>query len=176
MRWYSRFVPELSSDARDSGITSEKYRISRIVLARLTAEEYLRSFWWFALIVPVFGITCLLFGSGLLQVIGFMAILWPFSIPARAILSSSKASKLLARGTWVRFEDQTLYFCADEGTGLKLSLNAVRDIVVRGDYLLIRMRRFGFVPILRTALPEGSLSALQAAIAKTKRQALRSPN
>ena len=152
MRWYSRFVPELSSDASESGFTSAKYRISRIVLARLTAEEYLRSFWWFALIVPVFGITCLLFGSGLLQVIGFMAILWPFSIPARAILSSSKASKLLSRGTWVRFEEQTLYFCADEGTGLKLSLNAVRDIVVRGEYVLIRLRHFGFVPIPMSAL------------------------
>jgi hypothetical protein len=153
MRWYSASVP----------LTSKKYRVSRIVLARLAAEEYVRTFWWFVLIIPIFGVICLAFGSGLLQVIGFMAVLWPFSIPARAVLSSSKAAKLLTRGTWVKLENGTFFFSAEDGKGLKLSLSSVRDVVVRGDYALVRMRRFGFIPIARAALAEGDLEKLLAA-------------
>jgi hypothetical protein len=145
-------------------VISQQYRVSRIILARLSAEEYIRSFWWFILIIPTFGLACLIFGSGLLQIIGWMAVLWPFSIPARSVISSSKAGKLLSRGTRVELKNGTLYFSSDDGKGLKLELWAARDVVVRGEYALVRMRRFGFVPIPVSALPTDGVDQLTQAI------------
>lgn len=124
----------------------------------LTAREYIRSFWWFAISTPLFGIFAVIFGTGFLQVIGLMAIFWPFSIPARAVLTTSKSSKLFTEGCWVEVSVDRLAFFGDKAEPKRLRMvvepNAVRDLVDRGAFQLVRTRRLGFIPI-RTAALEG---------------------
>jgi len=56
-------------------IKSDVYRLSRLELAYVTGEEYLRTYWWWALTVPVFGIAAMILGQGAVKVIGLMAFL-----------------------------------------------------------------------------------------------------
>ena len=147
---------------------SKRYQISRVELARLAAEEYVRSFWWFLGITPLFGIVALVTTTGLLQVIGWFAILWPFSIPARAVISSSRAGKLFAKGTWFKLEDGVLYFHGDDGKGMKLTLRGVRDAVMRGEFLVLRTRRYGIVPIPVGAVSQDELRYLLESVGKAR--------
>lgn len=127
------------------------FQIPRIQLAYLASEEYLRSLWWFAATVPVFGILMVIFGQGILQIIGFTALLWPFSIPARGIASTSKASNLFSQGCYGELSDEylTFYDTSNRPTPLrwKIPLSHVRDVIERREYYLVRMRRLGFVAI-----------------------------
>lgn len=150
-------MAERSSIGHNHGvtITTASYRLGRYELMLLTALEYLRSFWWFVIITPIFGVVAIAFGSGLLQVIGMMAVLWPFSIPARAILSTNRSARLFTGGCHLVADEDKLIFLADatEPKRLRMVLEppAIRDAVERGRYLLVRTRRLGFAPILRSA-------------------------
>lgn len=129
------------------GCSTSEYRISRYDLARLATEEYLRTFWWLAAIVPSFGIITLILSRGILQIIGYLALLWPFTIPARAILSTSKAARLFLNGTRMTCEDDTIFFHAKDGKGLKLQLDSVRGTVQRRGFTLIQFRSWNPVPL-----------------------------
>ncbi len=124
-----------------------EYRISRYDLARLATEEYLRSFWWFVMIVPSFGLVALVFGQGILQIVGYLALLWPFTIPARAILSTNKASRLFRNGTKLTTSDSAMFFHSPDGKGLKLDLDSVRGVVERREYTLVQFRSWNPVPL-----------------------------
>jgi hypothetical protein len=132
-------------------VKTQPYRISRTRLAWLASEEYLRSFWWFALTTPIAGIFLMVYGQGFLPAVGLMGFAWPFSIPARAVLSSSKASRLFTNGCLAEVGDEflTFYDTSDRHPPLRwrLPLVRVRDVVIRGDCLLVRMRKLGFAPI-----------------------------
>jgi hypothetical protein len=136
----------LSGESAET-IESKRFQISRVQLAMLASEEYVRSFWWIVAIIPAFGLIAVLFGHGVLQVVGLTALLWPFSIPARSVLSSSRAGKLLAAGTRMTADGTAIYLHSDSGGGMKLDLASVRDLVVRHGYYLVRLRRLGFIPI-----------------------------
>jgi hypothetical protein len=132
-------------------LKTRPFQVSRTRLAYLAGEEYLRTLWWFAGTVPVFGILMLIFGRGALQIIGLMGILWPISIPARGIVSTGKAGKLFSRGCFATLDEEnlTFYDTSDRPTPLrwKLPLSQVRDVVERRDFYLVRMRLLSFVPI-----------------------------
>ena len=136
----------------------------------MTAQEYLRSFWWFVIATPIFGLLALFFGDGLLKVIGMMAILWPFSIPARSILSSSKSARLFTQGCRLDATPERLIFTSEPGQQRQLRMMleppTIRDLVDRGAYLLVRMRRLGFVPIAKSAFGEGGEMAFKEMFAR----------
>lgn len=121
------------------------------------AKEYLRTFWWMVAVVPAFGVAALLFGNGILQAIGLMAILWPISIPARSVVSTAKASRLFSSGVrMVLFEDRIEFQGQTPGPNGKplrmtLPLGNVRDVVRRGDWLLVRTMRLEFDPVSASA-------------------------
>lgn len=129
------------------------YRLTRTELAYLSAREYLRSFWWFVVAVPLFGVIAVLFGEGVLKVIGMTALLWPFSIPARSILATRRASRLLTGGCRLFAFPDRLEFRGEtpaaNGKPYRMIVNQseVRDVVRRKEYLLVRTYRFSFVPI-----------------------------
>ena len=126
---------------------TREYKVSRLQLAYLASEEYLRTFWWYVAVVPVFGIIALLIGNGMLQAVGLMAILWPISIPARALFSTTKASRLLDAGTWMAVRDGEILFHGPDRRGLKITVDSIRDSVIRQRHVLVRTRRLGFVPV-----------------------------
>lgn len=128
-------------------IQSVRFRVPRYVLARLASEEYVRTFWWFVIPVPAFGVIALAVGQGILQVVGMFAVLWPLSIPARSVLVTSKVGRALAAGLVLRLDNEKLQLVADDGGGSQLSLAAVKDLVLRNGFFLIRMRTTGFIPV-----------------------------
>ncbi|RYG25424.1 hypothetical protein EON82_07210 [bacterium] len=113
----------------------------------------MRTYWWFVAIVPAFGLIVLLFGPGVMKAMGLMAVLWPISLPARAIFGTSKTGKLLEKGACASLADGVLYLHGAEGAGFKLSLSTVRRIERRRGFFVLVLARGAFV-----ALPEGALS------------------
>lgn len=140
---------------------TSSYRLTRTDFARLAAVEYLRSFWWFFAIIPLFGLILIIFTSGLLQVIGMTAILWPFSIPARSVLNTTKASRLFTGGCRLAVFEDRLEFRGEKperksGKPLRLIVkeNEIRDVVRRGDYLLVRTYRLRSAPVAVAAFAD----------------------
>ena len=131
-------------------IQTSEYRVSRSELALLASGEYLRNFWWFVLVTPLFGVLAFVFTSGLLQVIGLMAILWPFSIPARAVLSTSKSARLF-RSCYMKADEDAVTFYGSETQPKQLRfqvpLAAIRSVRETRDFVILQTRRYGFAPI-----------------------------
>jgi hypothetical protein len=123
------------------------YRIPRYLLARLAAEEYVRQFWWFVLIIPTFGIVAAVFGSGLLQVIGYFAILWPATIPARSILGAWRTGTFFSDGVDLALSEGNLLFTGKLGKGMKLKLSSVRSVQKRYGFLMLRFGIGEFVAV-----------------------------
>ena len=127
-------------------LRTETFRVSRLALAYLGVAQYLRAFWWFAAAIPLFGLIALVVGSGLLQVMGLMALLWPLSLPARAIFATSKAGKLLERGAWASLEGSTLFLHGEED-GAKLDLATVRRVERRRGFIVLSLARGDFLAL-----------------------------
>jgi hypothetical protein len=117
--------------------SEQPFQIPRYILARLAAEIYVRSFWWFIIIPPVFGVICLFSGSQLLYGVGMLGVLWPITIPARAAFISAAAGKFFSKPVRVVLSANTLYFYGSESRGMKLSLANVRKIEERHGYILL---------------------------------------
>lgn len=134
-------------------IQTKPYVVSRLRLAYIAAEEYFRTFWYFVVPIPIGGIAMMALGQGILQVIGLFALLWPFSIPARSILISTKASRLFSSGVVMRAGDEEIEFLGTQpgknGKPLRMAIpyGIVRDTVYRQGMLIMRTYRLAFVPI-----------------------------
>jgi hypothetical protein len=141
-------------------IKSEPYSIPRIVLARLTALYYLRTF-WFVLLGPfLFGIVLLFVGPNqTARIFGLILAIWPMTVFSRALLLTGKAAKLWGKPTTVTLAEDGYYFESqgEPVSRLKLRFESIRRVIPLGRYLLFQTRRFGFVPIPDDALPTDAL-------------------
>lgn len=88
----------------------------------------------------------LVLGSGVLQVMGLMALLWPLSLPARAIFATSKAGRLMERGAWASLEGTTL-FVHGEDEGVRLDLAAARRVERRRGFIVLSLARGDFLAL-----------------------------
>ena len=152
-------------------IVTKVYRISRTEFAWLASEEYLRSFWWFAASVPAFGLIAVIVGDGALRMIGAMAILWPFSIPARSVASTSKSSRLFTIGCHVEADENEITFIGEYANEKRLRFRVetykFKEAKRRKGMVLIRTRIPGFLPIREEAFEsEDDIQAFIALIAK----------
>jgi hypothetical protein len=152
-----------------SAIETRPYTVPRLRLAYLAVEEYVRTFWFFIVAVPLGGIVMLAVGDRTLQAIGFLAVLWPMSIPARAIMITTKASRLFATGAVMRAGDEEIEFLGTtpgpNGKPLRMALarDGIRDVVRRQGMLLLRTYRLTFAPVDPNAFPdEATQNAFEA--------------
>ena len=143
---------------------SESYQIDRFTLATVATREYLKQFWWYVAIIPTFGLLCLIFGYGPIQVIGVTALMWPLTIPGRAALTTGKTGRLFAQGTYVTWDDRALYFHATDGGGMKLEWAVIRKVVINGNFLVFRTRRLGFIPIPLASITDSQRENLLARV------------
>jgi hypothetical protein len=129
------------------------------------ALEYLRLFWWFAAIIPLFGLFAVIVGSGAVRAVGAMALLWPITIPSRSLMATGRAGRMFSAGCHMEADDENVTFSGnpDRQPRLRfvLPMSDIRDLLDRGDYLLLRTRRFGFVPIPLEAFDEGGREAFE---------------
>lgn len=126
-------------------------------MSQLAIREYIRTFWFAVAAVPLFGILALIFAGPAFRLVGLVAIVWPFSIPARSLLVTNKSAKLFRAGVVLRLLDDAIEVRGEgvqkngKRLRLELPLHDVRDAVDRGNFLLIRTMRFGYVPIVKSA-------------------------
>jgi len=139
------------------------FHLSRTELARFSAFEYVRTFWWFIGVIPLFGVIMMIWTNGLMQIIGMFAFLWPFTIPARAVLTTTKSSRLFTGGCKLFVYEDRLEFIGQsplkDGKYPRMIIEMfnVRDVVKRGDKFLVRTIKLGMLPISAEALtPEQS--------------------
>ncbi len=142
---------------------TEPFRVSRLAFAYLGVARYLRSYWWFAAIIPAFGLVALAFGAGILRAMGLMALLWPLSLPARAIFATSKAGRLMERGAWASLEDNVLYLHGEDG-GLRIGLEFVRRIERTRGFLVLVLAREDFVALPLSALGDDFIRRAEVAV------------
>ena len=132
-------------------IKSKVYKLSRTEMARIASEEYVRTFWWLLAPVPLCGAAAIIFMKGPMQAFGMLAVLWPFSIPARSVLSTTKASRLFSGGCHVEADEDGIVFIGEYNDGKRLryaiEMNRIKEVVKRRDILLIRLRIPGIAPI-----------------------------
>lgn len=132
-------------------ITTKVYRLSRTELARITSEEYVRKYWFFVAPVPIIGLIALITATGPLQVFGMLALLWPFSIPARSVVVTTKVSRLFTGGCHVEATSDEVVFIGEYHDMKRLrypiSTDRFQEAILRRDMILLRMRMPGFAPI-----------------------------
>lgn len=135
-------------------IRSDRFSISRSQLVRIASVRYLRRLWPVFVAFPVFGVVALILGpSPLIRAVGFFAILWPLSVPARVALGSwTKARKLMEK-TWVGLDDGVLYFHGETG-GMKLPLDQVRRAEIHDGVYVFETRMYNFALVPVSSIPE----------------------
>lgn len=129
----------------------EPYRIPRTQLALWGAREYVRRLWWAFVAIPITGILFLtLTDYYLLRIIGFMAIMWPLTIPGRSLLATRGASRRLSLPTRMLRDDEFVYFETEPTErSYRAALSGLRSATVRSDALVLEVAplRFVFVPL-----------------------------
>lgn len=129
-------------------IRSNPFTISRMQLMRAASMQYIRRMWPVLIGFPLFGLLAMILGPNrLVQTIGLLAFIWPFSIPARVILGSWSKAKRLMRPTWVLLEGKAVYFHDEAGGGMQLPLAQVRRVDKRDGLFVLETRRFNFALI-----------------------------
>lgn len=142
---------------------SETYRLTRSQVAYWGAREYIRRLWWAFVAIPLSGVLLLIFGSGLMRVIGVMAVVWPLTIPARSTLATRGVARRLTLPTTLLKDDEYLYFATEpRERSFRVKLSEIRSATLRGDALVIEIRPLGFAFVPFGALGGKSEAALLA--------------
>jgi hypothetical protein len=139
-------------------IETKEYRISRSQIAYWTAFEYIRRFWPAFISFPIMGVIILIFlPVQQMKAVGMLMLLWPFSIPARAILITGKAAKRALRPKKMICEGQHLYFLVDPiDFNYRYHIDSIRDVKARVEYVVIEKwhQKLDFVPYAAFQSPE----------------------
>ncbi len=143
-------------------VRSKPFQVAPLQLAYVSVYEYARQFWWYVSIVPFFGLLMLVFGRGVLQGAGMMGLLWPVSLPVRALFASRKSRKLFGSPTQAEFKEDGVYFHPESGKGLRLDRGSIRTMYIRKEWVVLSTRMLHFIPIPREALADADLESLSA--------------
>lgn len=103
-------------------------------LAYATAALYVRTLWWALIGIPISGILILiLFKLPIMQYLGAVMILWPITIPGRAVVITSDQRKLYMQRTVAAFRDEAFYLDPEGGTPTRIPLTWIRRAFRRGE-------------------------------------------
>ncbi len=142
-------------------IRSKPFRISRTELILVCSAQYLRRMWPIFAAFPVFGILAIILGPNqLIRAIGFFALLWPFSIPARVAMATGGIAKRLRRPMHVKTDDSAIYFIPEEGAGMKIERVQLRRVDLVKGFLVFETRNFNFALAPVSAFDDADVAAL----------------
>jgi hypothetical protein len=132
-------------------LRSEEFTVHRVIVARITAEAYVRQFWWFILPGPLFGILLLIFfHEPMIQAFGALGCVWPLTIPFRAYLLTFGLGKRMSKPTTLLVMEEGLFFQNPDG-GFKIRFGALRNAYIRHGMLILNSKRFSVLLIPVTA-------------------------
>lgn len=119
------------------------------------------------MVPPLTGLLIVLF-LPIVAPLGFVGLLWPLSLPARALLASRRASRLFARGCHAEGSAEGVVFYGPASDAPRLRWRVageeIRAVRVRPRFVVLELRRFEVVPIRREALDEGTVSLLDTSM------------
>ena len=131
------------------------FTIPRVLFARLSAELYVRRFWWLLLPWPLLAIGMLAMTRDRNMIaLAFVVGLWPTTIPLRAYLFTSKTARLFQQPTFVTTDQDHVYFHGQDGTGLKVSKDRISGRQRLHGYLALIVGHMNFAFIPESAAPE----------------------
>ena len=135
-------------------IRSKEFTIHRVIVARMTAEAYVRLFWWFILPGPLFGVIVLIFfHDPWIQAIGAFGCVWPATIPFRAYLITAKmAKRLYGHPTTVVATDSSLLFIGTNN--FKADYSILRNAYLRHGMIVINTKRYAVLLVPVSAFGE----------------------
>lgn len=125
----------------------------RTELARAGTLQYLRTFWFFLIGVPISGVLLLIFlHSPVGLFAGTLCLLWPISIPGRILSVSWKKSSKLNSPTIAELnENELLLRSVDGATGTRIPAHWVRNVWEFGDLYVVEGKRLNFVLVRKSA-------------------------
>jgi hypothetical protein len=131
-------------------VRSNSFTIPRIIFSRLTAELYVRRFWFLLVPWPCLAVILItLSRDPNVTVFAFLVGVWPLTIPLRAYLFSSKAAELVASPVWVSIEGDWVLFHSEDGKGMKIARSRIDAVTELHGHLAIVVGyvKFAFVPV-----------------------------
>ncbi|MHB8636299.1 MAG: hypothetical protein ACYC96_07485 [Fimbriimonadaceae bacterium] len=146
-------------------IVSETYIIGRLELAYATAGLYVRTLWWALIGVPISGVLILfLLPLPIMRYLGAVMVLWPITIPGRALVITSDQRKLYSRPTVATFRDDAFYLDPEGGTPTRIPLSWMRRAQRRGTMWLLVGEKGKLVLIKAAAFSAEAQAMIQAAL------------
>lgn len=98
-------------------IRSETYTIGRLELAYATTAAYVRTFWWALVGVPISGVLIIaILSVPIMQYLGAVMVLWPITIPGRALLITDSHRRLYLRPTVCTLREDGVYLDPEGAT------------------------------------------------------------
>lgn len=135
-------------------LESQEFTVHRVVVARITAEEYARQFWWFIAPGPMFGIVLVLFmRDPLFQAIGALGCVWPLTIPARAYFITAGLAKALSQPTKMKMTEEGIAFLSPFKS-FWMPFQTLRVVTERHGYVILNTKRFRTMLMPKSALGE----------------------
>jgi hypothetical protein len=139
-------------------LESKEFTVHRVVVARITAEEYARQFWWFIAPGPMFGIVLLLFmRDPLFQAIGALGCVWPLTIPFRAYFISARLANALSMTTKMKLVEDGITFLSPLKS-FYIPYKSLRNVTERHGYIILNTKRFTTMLMPKSALEEPQVS------------------
>lgn len=147
---------------------SKPFRITRLELARTGAIQYLKSFWFILIGIPIAGIFLLIFmPNSFGKAFGTLFVLWPLTIPGRmAAVSWQKGNDLLQPTVAAVTSEEVLLRPTNGNKGTRVPNDWIRKVWTYADLIVIEGYRYQFVMLRKSAFPlenqEQAWAALRA--------------
>ncbi len=100
----------------------------------------------------------------IMRYLGALMILWPITIPGRALVITSDQKKLYLRRTVATVREDGIYLDPEGGTPTRIRLDWIRRVRRQGDLWAIISGRGQVVFVKATAFPEAARTAAESRI------------
>lgn len=131
------------------------FTLTRWEVALASAEEYLRSLWWILVPIPAFGFVAFLMGpNDLIKGLGAICLIWPLTLPLRAVTASARAGSVYGSSTVLAEDDEWLYLKNAQGKGARLARSDVWQVRLARGIWRVKTRRLSLIFIPATSLIE----------------------
>jgi hypothetical protein len=114
--------------ASEGRIVTRPFQLTGAQLIRVSSAAYLQRFWWFASIYPLFGAGLLLLTTDpLARYVGVIALLWPFTIPLRAVYTLTRARRI-SSNTRIGVDGDDLVNMGENGREVRRPIEAIKSV------------------------------------------------
>jgi hypothetical protein len=131
-------------------IVTRPFRLTYLELMKAATLEYLRNFWWYIGLYPIFGLALIFFGPNeLMRNIGVLALLWPLTLPLRARVPLSRAMRVREDVRIGVEGDELLLISGDRES--RRPLGSVRRVVDASGFLYLYTGPMHYLIVPRNA-------------------------